>query len=83
MDDVTTIILNKLNSIETKLDGVITNGCSKAGQHSDIEQRVRATEKWQSDASGKLWGVTAVIGAAWTLIATYVIPWFKSSGKTP
>ena len=78
-DRVTTIILQRLQSIEAKLDAMQANGCSKADGHARMQSdlgnlfgRMNALEKAQAEGRGKLAIVVAVLSAASGLFFAWV-----------
>lgn len=78
-DRVTNIILQRLQSIEAKLDAMQANGCSKAEGHvrmqSDLGNlfgRVNALERAQSEGRGKVAIIVAFLSAASGLFFAWV-----------
>ena len=76
---VTNIILQRLESIERKLDAMQSNGCSKADGHvrmqSDLGNlfgRVGEIERAQAEGRGKLAIVVAVLSAASGLFFAWI-----------
>lgn len=70
-DTVTSIILQRLQSIEDKLDSMQTAGCSKASSHERTEDnvarlfdRVGELERAQAEGRGKLAVLVAILTAA-------------------
>lgn len=78
-DRITTIILTRLERIETKLDMMQANGCSKADGHdmmrsdtNELFRRVNAIEKAQAEGRGKIAIIVAVISTASGLFFAWI-----------
>ena len=70
MDDMTSLILKKLDDLEKKIDEMARNGCAKASSHAEISDnqkeifsRLRVVEDAQAEGKEKLAVACAVIGA--------------------
>lgn len=70
MDDVTSLILKKLDDLEKKMDSMMSNGCAKVVSHSEVVEnqreifsRLRIVENAQAEGKGKLAVACAVLGA--------------------
>ena len=78
-DRVTNIILQRLQSIEAKLDSIQAHGCSKADSHlrmqaneAELFSRMNALEKAQAEGRGKLAMIVAILSAASGLFFAWV-----------
>jgi hypothetical protein len=70
MDDMTSLILRKLDTLEAKMDSMMTNGCAKVTTHSEVVNnqreifsRLGVVERAQAEGKGKLAVACAVLGA--------------------
>ena len=70
-ETVTGIILARLERIESKLDSIQAQGCSKAESHLrtqddvvELFRRVREIERVQAEGRGKLVVIVAILTAA-------------------
>jgi len=78
-DRVTNIILQRLQSIEAKLDAMQANGCSKAEghvrMHDDVVElfsRIREVERVQAEGRGKLVVIVAILTSAVGLLFEWI-----------
>ena len=78
-DRVTNIILQRLQSIEAKLDAMQANGCSKADGHARMQSdlgnlfgRVNEIERAQAEGRGKLAMIVAGLSAASGLLFAWI-----------
>lgn len=55
-------ILDELRYIRSRVDQLATNGCARAAQHDDHENRVREVERVLSRASGAMAAIIAISG---------------------
>lgn len=76
---ITNIILERLKSIEAKIDGIQSSGCSRAETHArmqaneaEIFQRLNALERSQAEGRGKLAVAAALCSAAFSLFAIWL-----------
>jgi len=77
--DVTDIILERINQIDTKVETLITNGCTRARTHESIEhnqnalfKRVNSLELTRAESKGKLAVAVAVSSSIITVVATWL-----------
>ncbi len=78
-DRVTNIILQRLQSIEAKLDAMQANGCSKAERHErthddvvELFSRMREVERVQAEGRGKLVVIVAILTTAAGLLFEWI-----------
>ena len=78
-ETVTGIILARLERIESKLDSIQAQGCSKAEQHGrthddvvELFRRVREVERVQAEGRGKLVVIVAILTAAAGLLFEWI-----------
>ena len=76
-EQAVSLVMKQLDRIESKLDNVIRNGCSKAESHNDVEARLRTVEGWQQSATGRALGASTVISVAAGIISFAVGLWYK------
>ena len=76
---ITDLILQRLENIERKIDGIQAQGCSKAESHlrmqaneAEIFSRMNALEKAQAEGRGKIAIIVAVLSAASGLFFAWV-----------
>jgi hypothetical protein len=70
MDDMTQLILKKLDDLERKMDHMMSNGCAKVTSHAEVVEnqreifsRLGVVERAQAEGKGKLAVACAVLGA--------------------
>lgn len=78
MDDVTNLILKKLDDLEKKIDKITETGCAKASSHEEISRnqrdifdRLRIVEAAQAEGKGKLAVFAVLVGA----LLTFALQW--------
>ncbi len=78
-DTVTGIILARLERIESKLDSIQAQGCSKAEKqertHDDVVElfrRIRDVERVQAEGRGKLVVIVAIMTSAAGLLFEWI-----------
>lgn len=78
MDDVTTLVLEKLATLERKIDTLTLSGCAKAQVHDAIEKnqseifnRLGVVERAQAEGKGKMAVACSVLGA----LSVFVLQW--------
>ena len=78
-ETVTGIILARLERIESKLDSIQAQGCSKAEKHErthddvvELFRRVRDVERVQAEGRGKLVVIVAILTSAAGLIFEWI-----------
>ena len=78
-DRVTTIILQRLERIEGKLDSIQAQGCSKAESHLrmhddvvELFSRIREVERVQAEGRGKLVVIVAILTTAAGLLFEWI-----------
>lgn len=78
MDDMTNLILKKLDDLEKKIDEMTKNGCAKASSHVEISDnqreifsRLRVVEQAQAEGKGKLAVFAVLVGA----LLTFALQW--------
>ncbi len=78
MDDMTNLILKKLDELEKKLDEMKANGCARASSHTEssadrreIFSRLRLVEQAQAEGKGKLAVFAVLVGA----VLTFAMQW--------
>ena len=78
-ETVTSIILARLERIESKLDSIQAQGCSKAEKHErtrddvvELFRRMREVERVQAEGRGKLVVVVAILTSAAGLIFEWI-----------
>ena len=78
-ETVTNIILQRLQSIESKLDLMQSNGCSKADGHARLQHdvgelfgRVGEIERTQAEGRGKLVVIVAILTTAAGLLFEWI-----------
>ena len=76
---ITDLILQRLENIERKIDGIQAQGCSKAEGHlrmqaneAELFSRMNALEKAQAEGRGKLAMIVAILSAASGLFFAWV-----------
>ena len=76
---ITDLILQRLENIERKIDGIQAQGCSKAESHlrmqaneAELFSRMSALEKAQAEGRGKIAIIVAVLSAASGLFFAWV-----------
>ena len=76
---ITDLILQRLENIERKIDGIQAQGCSKAESHlrmqaneAELFSRMNALEKAQAEGRGKIAMIVAVLSAASGLFFAWV-----------
>ena len=76
---ITDLILQRLENIERKIDGIQAQGCSKAESHlrmqaneAELFSRMNALEKAQAEGRGKLAMVVAILSAASGLFFAWI-----------
>lgn len=60
--ELKTIQRDDVKGIHAKIDKLFSEGCAKAGQHDDMEARMRSVETNLSRASGAMAAIIAVSG---------------------
>lgn len=77
MDDITQLVLKKLDDLEKKMDKMMSEGCAKVISHAQVVEnqkevvsnqreifsRLRVVENAQAEGKGKLAVACAVLGA--------------------
>ena len=78
-DTVTGIILARLERIESKLDSIQAQGCSKAEKHErthddvvELFRRIRDVERVQAEGRGKLVVIVAIMTSAAGLLFEWI-----------
>ena len=78
-DRVMTIILQRLERIEGKLDSIQAQGCSKAESHLrmhddvvELFSRIREVERVQAEGRGKLVVIVAILTTAAGLLFEWI-----------
>ena len=78
-ETVTSIILARLERIESKLDNIQAHGCSKAEKHErtredvvELFRRVREVERAQAEGRGKLVVIVAILTSAAGLLFEWI-----------
>jgi hypothetical protein len=78
-ETVTGIILARLERIESKLDSIQAQGCSKAEKHErtredvvELFHRIREVERAQAEGRGKLVVIVAILTAAAGLLFEWI-----------
>ena len=76
---ITDLILQRLERIESKLDSIQAQGCSKAQQHGrtqddvvELFHRIREVERVQAEGRGKLVVIVAILTAAAGLLFEWI-----------
>jgi len=76
---ITDLILQRLERIESKLDSIQAQGCSKAEQHGrthddvvELFHRMREVERVQAEGRGKLVVIVAILTAAAGLLFEWI-----------
>ena len=76
---ITDLILQRLERIESKLDSIQAQGCSKAESHLrmhddvvELFRRVREVERAQAEGRGKLVVIVAILTAAAGLLFEWI-----------
>ena len=76
---ITDLILQRLERIESKLDSIQAQGCSKAESHLrmhddvvELFSRVREVERVQAEGRGKLVVIVAILTAAAGLLFEWI-----------
>ena len=76
---ITDLILQRLERIESKLDSIQAQGCSKAEQHKrthddvvELFRRVREIERVQAEGRGKLVVIVAILTSAAGLLFEWI-----------
>ena len=76
---ITDLILQRLERIESKLDSMQAQGCSKAEQHGrthddvvELFHRIREVERVQAEGRGKLVVIVAILTAAAGLLFEWI-----------
>ena len=76
---ITDLILQRLENIERKIDGIQAHGCSKADSHlgmqaneAELFSRMNALEKAQAEGRGKLAMIVAILSAASGLFFAWI-----------
>ena len=76
---ITDLILQRLERIESKLDSIQAQGCSKAEQHErtqddvvELFHRIREVERVQAEGRGKLVVIVAILTAAAGLLFEWI-----------
>ena len=76
---ITDLILQRLENIERKIDGIQAHGCSKAEAHvrmqtneAELFNRMNALEKAQAEGRGKLAMIVAILSAASGLFFAWI-----------
>ena len=78
-ETVTGIILARLERIESKLDSIQAQGCSKAEKHErthddvvELFHRIREVERVQAEGRGKLVVIVAILTTAAGLLFEWI-----------
>ena len=78
-ETVTGIILARLERIESKLDSIQAQGCSKAEKHErtqddvvELFRRIREVERVQAEGRGKLVVIVAILTSAAGLLFEWI-----------
>ena len=78
-ETVTSIILARLERIESKLDSMQTAGCAKAEKHErtredvvELFRRIREVERVQAEGRGKLVVIVAILTTAAGLLFEWI-----------
>jgi len=76
---ITDLILQRLENIERKIDGIQAHGCSKAEKHErtredvvELFRRIREVERVQAEGRGKLVVIVAILTAAAGLLFEWI-----------
>ena len=76
---ITDLILQRLERIESKLDSIQAQGCSKAEKHErtqddvvELFRRIREVERVQAEGRGKLVVIVAILTAAAGLLFEWI-----------
>ena len=76
---ITDLILQRLERIESKLDSIQAQGCSKAEKHErtrddvvELFRRVREVERVQAEGRGKLVVIVAILTSAAGLLFEWI-----------
>lgn len=76
---ITDLILQRLENIERKIDGIQAQGCSRADSHlrmqaneAELFSRLNALEMAQAEGRGKLAAVVAILSAASGLLFAWI-----------
>ena len=76
---ITDLILQRLENIERKIDGIQARGCSKAESHlrmqaneAELFSRMSALERAQAEGRGRLAMIVAILSAASGLFFAWV-----------
>jgi hypothetical protein len=76
---ITDLILQRLERIESKLDSIQAQGCSKAEQHGrthddvvELFHRMREVERVQAEGRGKLVVIVAILTSAAGLLFEWI-----------
>ena len=76
---ITDLILQRLENIERKIDGIQAQGCSKAERHErthddvvELFRRIREVERVQDEGRGKLVVIVAILTTAAGLLFEWI-----------
>ena len=76
---ITDLILQRLENIERKIDGIQAQGCSKAENHErthddvvELFRRIREVERVQDEGRGKLVVIVAILTTAAGLLFEWI-----------
>lgn len=76
---ITDLILQRLENIERKIDGIQAQGCSKAESHLrthddvvELFSRIREVERVQAEGRGKLVVIVAIMTSAAGLLFEWI-----------
>lgn len=76
---ITDLILQRLENIERKIDGIQAHGCAKAEKHErtredvvELFRRIREVERAQAEGRGKLVVIVAILTAAAGLLFEWI-----------
>ena len=76
-------IYNELRAIRGELSRIAMHGCAKASEHSDHEQRIRATETYLARMAGAKAAIVVgggVVGSVLTAVGGWIISVIAKGG---